>query len=106
MNEYDNIRLFKKNRNTGGPEQESTNADLKNRDERIPEKRITPFEVKDYSRKVNPSPRDESFLPPGLTAILRKSLKALGIDLNQNFSLQKAGELVKKSPLWSLLKKL
>lgn len=101
MNEYDYIRLFKKNRNSGGPDQEPAGANLKNCGEKAPGKLITPFEVKDYSARVTPSAPADS----GLTALLRRSFKLLGIDLNENFSLLKAGELVKKIPFWSFLKK-
>ena len=102
MNEYDYIRLFKKNRNFGGADQEPADANQTNRSEKTPGKLITPFEAKDYSARITPTAPADS----GPAALLRRSFKLLGVDLNENFSLLKAGELVKKTPFWSLLKKL
>lgn len=101
MNDYDYNRLFRKNRNFGGPNREPDGANPENCGERAPGKLITPFEVKDYSSSVTPSAPADS----GLTALLRRSFKLLGVDLNENFSLLKASELVKKIPFWSFLKK-
>lgn len=106
MNNYDSIRLFKKNREKEDRIQEQLNKeDLPNSETKIPELIIRPLESKDTDTNTNKgisSLMNSIQLPlsPKISEIIQNAFKDI-------FSLDPSKDLdvLRKLPIWSIFKK-